>query len=212
MAGRPINRKPRLVLLNTTSLYGVASSQYNRLTIPANEVGGRSDDVLQFKPLGRTVGWGSFHFSGDTVDEIERLLSQNEHGRAVNSIFGEGVNPRMRKIRAGLDAIGFPSDAVLNHGSPRLVYGVPLARNFKEILLGLSDTPQYLVASTCHEKRSTQIADFWMRRWLSRRVENESILADVENHSLLYPIQHGARVVLPSFEDDQGTLFAEQEQ
>jgi hypothetical protein len=211
MAGRPIRRKPRLVLLNTTSLYGVASSQYNRLVLPAREAGGRSDEVVEFKPLGRTIGWGSFHFSGETVEEIERLLAQREHGRAVNSIFGEGVNPRMRKIRAGLDAIGFPSDTVLNHGSPRLVYGVALARNFKAVLLGLTDTPRYLVPSTHPEKQSAKITDFWMRRWLARRIENEAVLSAVESHALIYPIQHGARVVLPSLNDDQLPLFVEQE-
>jgi hypothetical protein len=209
MAGRPIQRKPRLVLLNTTSLYGVASSQYNRLVLPATEAGGRREDVLEFKPLGRTIGWGSFHFSGATVEHIEQLLAQSEHGRAVNSIFGEGVNPRMRKIRAGLDAIGFPSDTALNHGSPRLVYGVALARNFKTVLLSLTDTPRYLIPSTQPEKRTTQIADFWMRRWLARRIENEAVLSSVENHALIYPIQHGARVLLPSLDDDQFSLFAD---
>jgi hypothetical protein len=211
MAGRPINRKPRLVLLTTTSLYGVASSQYNRLVLPAHEAGGRADELLEYKPLGRTIGWGSFHFSGETVDEIERLLAQNEHGRPVNSIFGEGVNPRMRKIRAALDAIGFPSDTVLNHGSQRLVYGVALARNFQAVLLGLTDKPRYLVASSHPEKRSAQIAEFWMRRWLTHRIENEAVLGAVENHALIYPIQHGARVVLPPLEDDQLALFSERD-
>ena len=40
MAGRPVRRSPELVLLGTTSLYGVGSSQYNRIRLPAGEVGG----------------------------------------------------------------------------------------------------------------------------------------------------------------------------
>src|SRR5204862_3597783 len=40
MAGRPIVRAPTLVLLGTTSLYGGGSSQYNRIKIPCDRVGG----------------------------------------------------------------------------------------------------------------------------------------------------------------------------
>src|SRR5439155_25053832 len=106
MAGRPVRRRPQLVILNTTSLYGVASSQYNRLTIPAEEIGGSPGESVRFERLGRTVGFGSFHLSRESVTQIDRLLAQSQKGRPVNSLFGEGVNPRMRKIRAGLDAIG----------------------------------------------------------------------------------------------------------
>jgi hypothetical protein len=38
-------------------------------------------------------------------------------------------NPRLRKIRDGLDALALPTDDLLNHGSPRLVYGVMLTQN-----------------------------------------------------------------------------------
>jgi hypothetical protein len=210
MAGRPIRRLPQLVLLNTTSLYGIASSQYNRLAVSAPQIGGRPNEVLEYKLLGRTVGWGSFHLSGETVDEVERLLAQGAHGRAVNSIFGEGVNPRMRKIRAGLDATGFPSDALLQHGSPRLVYAVALATNFRDVLLGVTDKPRYIVSLANPAKRTKQIADFWIRRWLSRRIENEAVLSSVEGHTLIYPIQHGARVALPSLDEDQLPLFSDE--
>src|ERR1051325_3044199 len=40
MKGKPVRRKPNLVLLCTTSLYGVGSSQYNRVKIPADVAGG----------------------------------------------------------------------------------------------------------------------------------------------------------------------------
>jgi hypothetical protein len=49
----------------------------------------------------------------------------------VNSIFGEGVNPLMRKIRDGLTKVGFPTDELLRHGNSRVVYCLPLAENFR---------------------------------------------------------------------------------
>jgi len=36
----------------------------------------------------------------------------------VNSGFGEGVNPRLRKIRGALAELGLPQDELLEHGTP----------------------------------------------------------------------------------------------
>jgi hypothetical protein len=200
MAGQPINRPPRLVLLGTTSLYGIAASQYNRLTMAANRAGGRQGTTLEFECLGRTAGYGSYHFSRATIEALEPLLGQLQQGRPVNSIFGEGVNPKLRKVRAALDSVGLPSNLLLQHGSPRLVYGIALARNFREILLGLHARPIYLIPD--RPEATAQIVDFWRTRWLSRRVENVEVIRAVKQHSLLHPIQHGARVPVPSRTDE----------
>ena len=46
------------------------------------------------------------------------LLGRSKNGRKVNSIFGEGVNPLMRKVR---EFVGLPSAAFLNHGNKRIL-------------------------------------------------------------------------------------------
>jgi len=207
MAGRAVLRKPKLVLLGTTSLYGVSSSQYNRLKMSAEVVGGKPGHKVSYELIGRSLGYGSYHLSATTVDEIELLLAQSEGGRRVNSIFGEGVNPRLRKVRDGLDLVGLPADRVLRHGNPRIVYGVALASNFREVLLGISEHPSYLLPRSNVRRRTRSIADFWTHRWLSMRIQREGVLKDVEAHSLNYPLQHGARVVLPPA-DDEEALFS----
>lgn len=207
MAGRPVHRMPKLVLLGTTSLYGVASSQYNRLRMPAEVVGGRTAEELAFIPLGLTVGFGSFHFSRDTMQALEIVLAREQHGRPVNSIFGEGVNPKLRKVRTALDLLGLPSDIMLQHGSPRLIYAVPLARNFREILFGRATRPMPIVQNK--PGVAGHIVEFWRRRWLANRVNNATILESVRAHTLAYPVRHGARVVLPQLSSEEGLLFAE---
>jgi Domain of unknown function (DUF4338) len=196
MAGRAIVRPPRLVLLGTTSLYGIAPSQYNRLKVPAAAVGGVEAATLAFECLGRTAGYGSYHFSRETLAALEPLLGRLQRGRPVNSIFGEGVNPKLRKVRAALDAVGLPSNLLLQHGSPRLVYGIALASNFREILLGLKSRPTYVIPA--RRDATARIIDFWRARWLSHRVENREVMRAVAEHSLISPVQHGARVVMPS--------------
>jgi hypothetical protein len=143
MAGRAIRRPPHLVLLGTTSLYGVTSSQYNRLRMPATAIA--ASGAVEFERLGRTAGFGSYHFSRETMRALEELGAQRRRGREVNSIFGEGVNPKLRKVRGALDSVGLPSEQLLQHGSPRLIYAVPLAANFRDILVGRAKRPKYLM-------------------------------------------------------------------
>lgn len=203
MAGRPVIRRPRLVLLGTTSLYSVAPSQYNRLRMRLDT----KTDSLAYEPLGRTVGYGSYHFSQITIATLERLLSRTQSGRPVNSIFGEGVNPKLRKVRAALDAIGLPSNLLLQHGSPRLVYGVVLARNFRDVLLGVKSRPDFLLPAGAAGDQ--QIVDYWRSRWLAGRIHDREVLKAVAAHVLLAPVRHGARVALPQKEDLVGAGCAD---
>ncbi len=202
MAGKPVRRRPNLVLLGTTSLYDVAPAQYNRLRLPAERAGGAQGDELRFVRVGQTVGFGSFHFSRPTMELIELVLARQQSGRPVNSIFGEGVNPKLRKVRGALELLGLPSDALLRHQSPRIIYAVPLAKNFREVLLGLAQRPVPIIPAA--EGTAAAIVEFWRERWLTGRIEHEYVLEDVGRHTLIYPIRHGARVRLPSRADEHG--------
>lgn len=206
IAGRPVVREPNLVLLGTTSLYGVASSQYNRIRMPAAVAGGRQGTEVRYRRVGRTAGFGSYHFSQETVEVMDLLLAKTSKGREVNSIFGEGVNPKLRKVRAALTVAGFPADLLVQHGQSRLVYMVPLAENFRDVLVGRDREPRYLLPQSA--EIAPRIAEFWRCRWLSSRVVQEQVRNEVGRHTLNYPVRHGARVLAPGREEDED-LFAE---
>lgn len=176
-------------------------SQYTRVKIPADECGGAVDESISYQKLGVTIGQGSHHISARTVDEIELLLAQQIDGRRVNSIFGEGVSPRLRKIRAGLDLCGFPSDYVLKHGNPRVIYGVALTKNFKDLLVGKDVRPKYILPRSTPKERTEQIARYWCKRWVAKRVQRQDVLDAMQAQTLIHPIRHRARVVLPDTED-----------
>jgi len=195
-------RSPNLVLLATTSLYGVGSSQYNRIRIPIAEVGGEGDDVIKYEELGISRGYGSYHFSKASIDYLETLMPRGRIGRKVNSIFGEGVNPLMRKLRDGLSSVGLPADDLLMHGNPRVVYGIQIAKNFREVLLGMDAKPKYFLSVAKAKQFTANLAAFWRRRWLVRRIQRPGILEEVEKHTLSYPVTHGARVQLQSDVND----------
>lgn len=207
MAGRPIVRPSHLVYLGTTSLYSVGSSQYNRLKMPAHLLGGCPGDFLQYHRLGKSEGYGTSQFSTGTGEALVALIEQTSNGQRVNSIFGEGVSPKLRKLREGLTALGLPDDVLLQHGRQRIVYGVPLVRNLRNYLLGLDEEPDYMFDLQSPKKRTRAIVDWWLERWLSKRIMKDDILARLTKHVCVRPIRHGARVVLPSVEAGQGCLF-----
>lgn len=204
MKGAPVVKPSELVLLSTTSLYAGGSSQYNRIKIPISkvEVGGVGE--LAFEELGETEGYGSFHFGATSLKLVELVLARSQNYRKVNSIFGEGVNPLMRKLRDALSEIRFPSDAILKHGNSRVVYGVPLATNFRDYLIGIASKPQFLLPQKSPKRQTENLASYWRRRWLSGRITRPGILASVAGHSVAFPIRHGARVRVDHDEQDEG--------
>ena len=200
--GEPVARKPDLVLLCTTGLFSGGSSQYNRIRMPATAAGGTRDDV-KFIRLDEATAFGTFHFSQATMNELKVFTERHHNGTAVHSIFGEGVNPKMRKLREGLSRLGFPPEELLQTGNPRALYAIPLAHNFREVLLSQSDTPDYILPSEDPRATTEQMCDFWRERWLRGRTSRAGVLEDVGKHTLTYPMLHGAAVKLPDIDDDQ---------
>jgi hypothetical protein len=192
LAGKSVVRSSKLVFLCTTSLYGTEPTQYTRVSVPCEYLGGRGGESLRYYFLGRTQGFGTLHFSDQTVD----VLCKKD--RKVHYLFGEGVSPKLRKIRDGLDRLGLNSEQLLSHGSSRLVYGVPLARNFRDYLIGLDSEPEYLVPLENPQRVTAKIAEWWIERWLANRVKKPEVLLTLSQQRLTYPIHHPARVVVPT--------------
>jgi hypothetical protein len=197
MAGRPILREPRLSFIGTTSLYGAGSSQYNRLFWPAEVMGGKKSDArMGFHEIGRSRSFGTSHFSSETVDALVRLSTLRGSLVRVNNLFGEGVSPRLRKVRLGIAALGWPANELLRHGRERILYGVPLVENLRDYSLGLDEEPEYLLNPDLPEA-DVKVANWWLERWCRPRAARQEVLESMRCHRLVRPVQHGARVPLP---------------
>jgi hypothetical protein len=197
--GEEVMRPCDLVFLSTTSLYTVGSSQYNRVALPAGTFHPQqpriayksrpTPDDLHTGSLRRsdgrdwqTSGFGTVHFSADTSAAIEKLGIQDSGYREVNSIFGEGPSPKLRKIRSGLLAVGLDPDVLLRHNQPRLLYCVDLFAESRRYLNGESVTlPEYITHPECFPDATEQIAEFWRQRWLLNRLRSDDVLEHVAN-------------------------------
>lgn len=210
MAGRAITREARLSVITTTSLYGTGSSQYNRLAWPAEVLGGEPEHRMGFRELGRSRSFGTSHFTRETVEALLRLSSLKDSSVRVNSLFGEGVSPRLRKVRLGLAALGWPANELLQHGRERILYGVPLVSNVRDYSLGIDATPKYLM-DTSLDNGDARVAEWWLERWALRRARQEHVREAILGHRLTRPVTHGARVPLPDVEGDETPLPFEAE-
>lgn len=214
MKGQPVTREPHLVLLCTTGLFSHGSSQYNRIKIRVADVAEAAPDDREtygYHQLQHSTTYGTFHFSDATLQEMQIYLEQHFEGSEVHGIFGEGVNPKMRKIREALDLLGFPDDQLLQSGSPRSLYVVPLARNFRRILLGQESRPDYFFPHEANEpvsKATQHLVELWRTRWLFKRAKLSEVQKDVERHSLKYPASHGATVKRAPLTEGQDVLLA----
>ena len=168
----PLVRDSTLVYLGTTSLYARGSSQYERLRLPAGTIAPDQPE-LRYERVGYTSGYGTVQFAPETVQAIETVLTTHAGFRDVNSIFGEGPSPRLRKLRAGLKLLGFDPENLLRHNQQRLIYGVSLAENALAFLRGESGkAPNYIKRPHQYRDATERIAAFWTRRWLVSRLNH----------------------------------------
>ncbi len=185
MKKEPVIREPKLVFLGTTSLYQIGSSQYNRISIPSLQ---NESDKIVYKKYGKTLGFGSIHFSVPTIKALDKLQEHVREATLINNRFGEGVNPKLRRVRAGLSAIGLEnSDTFINHHSKRIVYGIPLGKKTAEFLRGETDDPEYYF-DVCNPERikeaTEHITHVWATRWLLMRIRKPEILQSVATFSM----------------------------
>jgi hypothetical protein len=183
MAGRPITKEPHLAFLGTTSLYTDHSSQYNRVKLPAGTVAGQNQDI-EYEILGRTEGFGSPNLSSETEQGLAQIAELESGFRNVNFVFGEGQSPKLRQLREGFTSLGLNQTNLLQHGAPRIIYGVPLVNNLRTVILGIDSEPRYSIDPS-QDTAERSIADYWTSRWLASRLDHAPSLEAISKSSPL---------------------------
>jgi hypothetical protein len=198
VAGRPLRREARLGAIFTTSLYG-RGAQYNRIALPSL----RPDRAgPRYAFIGNTIGFGTTHIRPQTAAALSQLVAVARGGERLHSLFGEGVSPRLRRLREGLDRLGLPSEQLLQHGEARAVYAIALGDRATAWLRGEADDPQLYDEGIDPPIGDAALLDHWRQRWLRPRLARPDALAPLRAHRLTLPLRHGARVVLPPLDDE----------
>ena len=173
----PVIRDNALVYLGTTSLYVHGSSQYNRLRLPAGTISPEQESIC-YNAIGQTSGFGTVQFSLDTSKAIDAYLSQKIDFKDVNSVFGEGTSPKLRKLKMGLRKLGFDPGKLIQHRQHRLIYAAPLFAKARDWLQErATEVPGYIAAPESYGDATERIVAFWRGRWLASRLCHQSSMA-----------------------------------
>lgn len=171
-----------LAWLNTTSLYALGSSQYERLKLPAGVISPDQKEI-RYRRVGDTVGYGTVQFSEATVRAVEAAWQEQHRFSDVNSIFGEGFSPKFRKMRDGMGMLGFNPTVLMRHDQTRRVFAIPLWEGAAEFLLGeSSDLPDFLRQPGEFRDATARIARFWRERWLASRLKHSPIMQALRDY------------------------------
>ncbi len=191
MKGEPVIKNNELVFLDTTGLFKVGSAQYDRVRVPA------SNGQIEYEEVGKTDGYGSVQFGPNARRRLGQVTEMLENRKAVKGRFGEGVAPKMRKIRRGLENLKLDGE-LLKHESPRVIYAVPLASDFREFLFGLREDPDYLWDFDDPAAEQQKIYDHWKNRWVSKRVQKGWVLDDIRSFDKDEDLRLGHEVDFPN--------------
>lgn len=161
MAGQAVFRPADVCVIGTTSLYGLATSQYNRLKLHVPT--GNGERIVNWRDLGVTDGFGTTQFGEKTVATLRTLSIERKGHRNVNNVFGEGQSPRLRQVREALDGLGLDSNGLLKHSTPRRVYSLDLFTGARDCLC-LNEPANAILPSF------DDIANAWLNRWLASRL------------------------------------------
>ncbi|UWG49229.1 hypothetical protein AArcCO_4054 (plasmid) [Halalkaliarchaeum sp. AArc-CO] len=172
MKGEAVSKPNELVFLDTTGLFEIGSAQYDRIRVPTD------NGQIEYDQIGYTEGYGSIQFGPETRKRLSQVTQLEEGRKVVRGRFGEGVSPRIRKIRRGLKNCGLETD-LLKHESRRIVYGIDLAENSQNYLLGIDDDPEYYWEFDDPKKEQESIYQHWIDRWASMRAQKQEVLENI---------------------------------
>ena len=161
IAGREFDG--RLAMVTATSALG-KSSIYNRL---------RFDGVELFNLIGFTEGYGHFHLTNGTYEQLRQYLRTIGDAEVKRCKFGDGPNYKFRIVRKALEHLHLPAE-LLRHGIRRGVYAAPLAANAAAFLRNDANRLQW------YHRPIESIAEFWRDRWLLPRASRDSSYRDFD--------------------------------
>ena len=116
---------------------------------------------VRFKSIGFTEGYGAFHL--ERLYPVFRQFLEAQ-GISTRGGFGEGPRIKWQTMVRALDRIGL-SRELLRHNVQREAFLIPLIRNLRDYLEGLTSDPDYIDVSF------EEVAAFWRDRWLLPRCE-----------------------------------------
>ena len=205
VAGRNIIKPSKLLFLTVSSLYDIASSQYNRLKLYQKNYPKLKTDLI-FHEAGFTEGIGSYHISQKTSDLINDLTGKVKKYEK-KSISGKGHSHKIRKIIIGLKILNLRQEDIMMHNQRRrnYVFFHKNKKNMIKYLYGLKKIENFN-----HCSSDLSIADAWIKRWVIKRIQRKESLEKigVSNYKTVSSLFENVVKEFPFDKDKNLNLFS----
>ena len=205
VAGRNIIKPSKLLFLTVSSLYDIASSQYNRLKLYQKNYPKLKTDLI-FHEAGFTEGIGSYHISQKTSDLINELTGKVKKYEK-KSISGKGHSHKIRKIIIGLKILNLRQEDIMMHNQRRrnYVFFHKNKKNMIKYLYGLKKIENFN-----HCSSDLSIADAWIKRWVIKRIQRKESLEKigVSNYKTVSSLFENVVKEFPFDKDKNLNLFS----
>ena len=106
------------------------------------------------------------------------LLEESGYEKARAHGYGKGPSWRMRTIRAALEYLRVEPNLALRHGIKREVFAAPTAKNWREVLLGEQEVPNWF------DDDLASLGSFYRRRWGAPRAQRRTEFRDFRPESI----------------------------
>jgi hypothetical protein len=180
--GKAVFRDANLMCLTTTSLYGVASSQYNKIKFLKKDFPELESDIIwkeakKNNQSQKTKGQGVYHFSNETSKLLGILTLKKLKYVEVNHKFGEGTSPKLRKARVGIDCLtdysksNIQLDTFFAHSMQRKNYVFFHEKDILKKIMSQKKSFLNVVSS-----KAVNITSAWIKRWLIKRINRKETL------------------------------------
>jgi len=180
--GKAVFRDANLMCLTTTSLYGVASSQYNKIKFLKKDYPELESDIIwkeakKNNQSQKTKGQGVYHFSNETSKLLGILTLKKLKYVEVNHKFGEGTSPKLRKARVGIDCLtdysksNIQLDTFFAHSMQRKNYVFFHEKDILKKIMNQKKSFLNVVSS-----KAVNITSAWIKRWLIKRINRKETL------------------------------------
>jgi len=205
VAGRNIIKPSKLLFLSVSSLYDIASSQYNRLKLLKKNFSRLKSDLI-WHEAGFTEGLGSFHISQATSNLFDELTKKVKKFKN-ESVSGKGTSHKIRKISMGLTILKIKPDLILMHNQRRrnYVFYHQKEKDMIKFLYGLKKIKNFNYCSSEYA-----ITEVWMKRWLTNRIKRKETLLKLSNLNSAYISKKFEKIINnnPLIVDNNLSLFA----
>ena len=175
-AGKKIVKPSKILFVAVSSLYSIASSQYNRLKLNKKDNPKIKKDI-NWREAGATQGFGNYHISSSTTEYLNTLykkVNKFETGDAS----GDGHSAKNRALMSSLRILMNNPETILLHSQKKRNYIFYNKKNIYKYLYGLKKVKDFNDFSSIKN-----ITEAWIDRWLNNRIKRQETLTKLENLS-----------------------------